>query len=1111
MKRLTLISALFVLALTACSGARQTSLEELRSGFEDPPREARTMVWWHWMNGNVTKEGIRKDLEWMDRVGIGGFHHFDVALSTPQTVDKRLVYMDEGWKEAFAYAVRLADSLGLEMTVASAPGWSATGGPWVEPRDAMKKLVWRTLTVEGGSHCSTLLPEPFSTTGAFQNAGVEGRGSASVAEYYEDIAVIAMPLPEDDLSMQEMGARLSSSGGDFVLSELCDDDLANSRLLPSGSDGQAWIMFEFPEARTIRAVSLSDGRGGGRSMGGNSTVWIESSDDGRNFTKVADLGLGGTALRTIGIPATTARYFRIVYKNPTPPGPSLFGPSPAMQAPEGTDISELILHSASMVNRSQDKSAFTAVAALDQWPNLPSDAESFCSPDSIIDISDKVDADGRLDWEVPEGRWKIWRFGYSLTGKQNHPAPPEATGLEVDKLDAEAWTRYFRTYLDMYKEASGGLIGKRGVQYVLNDSYEAEQENWTPAMFEEFLSRRGYDLHPWLPVLAGAVVGSPEQSDAFLRDWRKTIGELITANYELLTKIAVEEYGMLGRYTEAHEGGRVYPVDGMDVKRDAAVPMSAMWTAAPWLGRTPDGDYIRSGYMADCQESSSVANIYGQNIAAAESLTAWGNVQYSYSPQNLKAVADLELFCGINRFVIHESAHQPSDTYVPGYSLGGIGQWFNRHDSWAEQAGVWVGYMSRSCYMLQAGCNVADVLVYYGEDANITALYGSRQPSLPYGYRFDYLGPNALLDCIVAKNGRLSSSRSGTEYKLLWLERNTSTMSVEVLRKLLSLVENGAVICGSRPLRPFGLQDSREEFDSLVSRIWDSGRANVYENATIAEVLSENRFTPDLMAEHSEGIRYVHRNLGDIDIYWINKPSDKYLDTELSFRITGRKAQIWHPDDGRIEDASYRFENGRTVVNLSLVPDDAVFVVFAGEADPEGFTLPRPVRTVLATVEGPWELSFQQGRGAPESAVFDELKSWTESADFGIRYFSGVAEYTTSFHLGDFRGDAGEAGSPERLLLDLGKVGNLAEVYVNGEYCGTAWKEPFTVDVGGALSPGGNELRIRVANLWVNRLIGDEQPDCPEKITLTDARHYSADTPLLPAGLMGPVQVVLCR
>src|SRR5437868_10345826 len=146
--------------------------DALKQGFENPPNGARPRVWWHWMNGNITKEGIKLDLEWMHRVGLGGFQNFDAALSTPKLVDQRLVYMTPEWKDAFKYATTLADQLGLEEAIAGSPGWSESGGPWVKPNQAMKKLVWSQIRVEGGKPFIGTLPHPPTTTGPFQNLPV---------------------------------------------------------------------------------------------------------------------------------------------------------------------------------------------------------------------------------------------------------------------------------------------------------------------------------------------------------------------------------------------------------------------------------------------------------------------------------------------------------------------------------------------------------------------------------------------------------------------------------------------------------------------------------------------------------------------------------------------------------------------------------------------------------------------------------------------------------------------------------------------------------------------------------------------------------------------------
>ena len=551
---------------------------------------------------------------------------------------------------------------------------------------------------------------------------------------------------------------------------------------------------------------------------------------------------------------------------------------------------------------------------------------------------------------------------------------------------------------------------------------------------------------------------------------------------------------MLGRYTESHEGGRAYVGDGMDLKATAEVPMSAMWVTAPWVPIGPDGQPDMSVYDADDKESASVAHIYGQNIAAAESMTApgGGGKSYSYHPGNLKYVADRELSNGINRFVIHESAHQPDDVHVPGMSLGGIGQWFNRHDSWAPMADIWADYMSRSCFMLQAGKNVADILYYYGEDANITSLF-QRSPSIPIGYQWDYLNPDGLLHHISYDKGQLVST-GGTAYKVLWMDRNMEVMSMPVLKKIASLVQAGAWIGGVRPSRPASLNDDVTEFAALVADIWDSGRNNVVETKELADLLKAAGISEDVNIP--VGFKFLHRTLPGIEIYWVNKPAKDYQTTTLSFRVNGMKPMLWHPDNGLQEEVSYTQHDGRTDVRLNLVPDDAVFVVFSGKAENE-FISPAVVKKSETPLDGKWTIYFQEKRGAPTSAEFTTLGSYTDSTDEGIKYFSGIASFTKSF----------EVQQGEKTVLDLGRVADLAKVYVNGEYCGAAWKEPYLVDISKAVKLGSNSLEVKVANVWVNRLIGDEQPGAT-RIGWTDAQGFNGQEPLLPAGLLGPVKVI---
>ena len=306
-------------------------------------------------------------------------------------------------------------------------------------------------------------------------------------------------------------------------------------------------------------------------------------------------------------------------------------------------------------------------------------------------------------------------------------------------------------------------MGQHGIQYILSDSYEAEEMTWTPSLAEEFKARCGYDLFPWLPVLTGEIVRSSEESERFLFDWRGTIGELFAANYDRINDI-VKEYGMKGRYTESHENDRVFVGDGMDVKMTAAVPMSAFW-----IPGTGGGSTLEMA-QADIRESASVAHVYGQNIAAAESFTAAGlsGNAWSYYPGNLKFMADMALYSGVTRFVIHESAHQPSDAHKPGLGLMFFGQWFNRHDTWAPYARYWADYLARSCYMLQQGRYVADILWYYGEDTNIAGIYGHELPAIPEGYSFDFINPYGVKNLLSVKDGSIVTP-SGMEYKVLVL------------------------------------------------------------------------------------------------------------------------------------------------------------------------------------------------------------------------------------------------------------------------------------------------------------------------------------------------------
>ncbi len=1113
MKNLFVSTAAILLSIISFSQAKKNpSVDNLYNEFLTPSNAAMPRVWWHWMNGNITKDGIRKDLEWMHRVGIGGFQNFDAALATPQIVERRLTYMTPEWKDAFRFTTKLADSLHLEMAIAGSPGWSETGGPWVKPEDGMKKIVWTETRVKGGASNITL-QKPSGVTGPFQNI-VKSAGFGESAEggsnpfFYKDITVVAYKLPGADRSLSEAGAIVTSSGGRFTLAQLTDGDLAVTNLLPRDSTaGFGWIQFAFPQPQTIKAITMVGGGNPGIfGMGADpkDSRKLEVSDDGINFRFICIIPPGAVLQQTITIPATTSKYFRVTVKNPPPPvnfGAAFgLGDMGATKDPGGTEIAEIVLHTADRINMFEEKDAFAPVGDLDK--KITTTADDFVNTSDIIDVTSKLSANGILNWTAPAGEWKVVRFGYSLLGINNHPASPEATGLEVDKLDPGAVRNYFNNYLDQYKSATGGLMGsKGGLQFMVTDSWEAGAQNWTANLPAEFLKRRGYNIIPWLPVLTGQIVKSATASEQFLFDFRKTLSDMVSEyHYDGLTKILAER-GMK-RYSESHEDGRAIIADGMEVKRTAAIPMAALWTANPFINQND-----QTKYTADIRESASVAHIYGQNIVAAESLTALGigGAAWSYYPENLKPSADLELANGLNRFVIHCSPHQPVDDKIPGLGLGPFGQWYTRHETWAEQAKAWNAYLSRSSYMLQQGKFVADILYYYGEDNNITSLFRKGLPPIPEGYNFDFINADALINMLSVKDGILTTA-SGMSYRVLVLDSNAAKMSLPVLRKIGVLVKAGATVAGVKPTAAPGLADDRNEFNRLASEIWSSSNTKVTAGKSISDVLNSMNVIPDFeynKPQKNTKLLYVHRKTNDRDIYWVNNRTSNVEDLETAFRVNGKIPELWFAETGKKEPLSYSIAEGLTKVKLHMEPNDAFFIVFKDKAIKKAVELPAVKVKELQTISGEWNIDFQKDRGAPASVKVNELTSWTDNTDAGVKYFSGTGTYTKAI-----TAPADWFANDEELWLNLGDVKNLAEVIVNGKSFGILWKKPFRVDISGALKAGTNTMVIKVTNLWVNRLIGDLQPGVTNKITYTTMPFYQANSKLLPSGLLGPVKII---
>jgi alpha-L-rhamnosidase len=1083
--------------------------DPLEDGFKNPPASARPRVWWHWMNGNVTEEGIKLDLEWMKRIGIGGIQNFDAQLRTPQVVEKRLVYMTPEWKKAFRLAAQTADQLGLEMAIAASPGWSETGGPWVAPQDGMKKLVWSETTIAGGKPYRGKLAQIAAVTGPFQDMSAPAdplteihSGKGETPRLYRDTHVIAYRT-----EAPAAAPRFSVSSGTDSLAVLNDGRYSTAFAIPKGAaDKPAWVRADYTKPQVIRSASLAMPPAWLFGAGPYEPV-VEASADGTTFVEVARFPNKSSPQYTVSFAPVTAKAMRIMFRPssapfslPSPPAPGVdfsalggFGAG----APSAITVNEVAFSSAPRVHRFEEKAAFAMHP--DYYAIASPDAAGIAASD-VIDLTEKMAPDGTLDWTPPKGNWRVLRFGYSLTGKENHPATPEATGLEVDKFDAEAVKRYINTYLDTYVSAAGAdLVGKRGVRAVLNDSIEVGAANWTDRLVGEFKARRGYDPTLWMPALTGVIIGSASKTDAFLYDFRKTLAELIeTAHYATITT-ELHKRDLI-HYSEALESGRPSIGDDMAMRKTADIPMAAMWTY-------PKGDIgPQPSYWGDIRGAASVAHIYGQNLVAAESLTAAMSF-WSFAPRDLQPMIDMEFALGVNRPVIHTSVHQPLTDKMPGFSLWIFGQYFSRLETWGEMAKPWIDYISRNSYMLQQGRFAADVAYFYGEESPITALYDSKVPTdTPTTTGFDYVNADVVLNQL-SNDGRDLVAKSGARFRLIYLGGTSRKMTLPVLKRLDALVQGGATLVGAKPDGTPSLSDDPAAFAALANALWGgaTGKGRVLASTDVNAALKTLGIAPDFTHTNPASdttVMFVHRTTPDADIYYFTNRKDRTESVDLSFRMTGKIPELWDAATGASTGVGFDIKDGRTTIPMVLRPYQSGYIVFRKPAGGvTGTAKGNMVVKSLGDVSGPWSLSFQSGRRAPARVSLPQLIDWSKDKSPEIKYFSGIGTYRH-----DLVVPQSALGKGQALMLDLGDVHDVAEVLVNGKAAGTLWKAPYRLDISGVATTGKNTLEIRVANLWVNRLIGDAQPGA-KPITFTTLKTYTAGAPLRPSGLIGPVKL----
>ena len=733
----------------------------------------------------------------------------------------------------------------------------------------------------------------------------------------------------------------------------------------------------------------------------------------------------------------------------------------------------------------------------------------------IINLSAKMDKDGTLRWDVPKGEWQIIRFGHMATGAHVSTCSAGWGGRVLDYMNPKSLDAYWGRNIDPLFQAIGPMAGTT-MRYVHTDSWEGGGMNWTPGFDQAFKKNRGYDPLPWLAVMAGYVVDSRENSNAFLADFRKTIGDLVADHYGHLAKLA-GKYGMATHPESA--GPHAGPLDGLKNYGRSELMMSEFWSPSPHRPNPPDRFFVK--------QASSAAHTYGKRLVGAEAFTTigphWNDVPWSA----MKPSFDHEFCAGLNLLFNHTFTCSPKEMGIPGQEYF-AGTHFNPQVTWWDQAPAFIDYMKRCQYLAQQGDFVADVVYYYGDHIpNVARRKGDDPAGALGGYDYDVLSEELLLSSMSVKNGRLSLP-SGMEYRVLVLPDH-KVLSLGVLKKLDKLVRSGATVLGPKPVKAVSLEGGpkgKELFAKLAEGLWGQptdkkgirkiGKGRVVWGMAARDLLGADGVASDVTfhgVDKVSGMDWIHYRIGERDVYFVAELDGKARCVNAIFRVDGWIPELWDAVDGSIRQANtFKFVNGRTHVPLKFDPYDSVFVVFrkkTASGRNDGPNL--PTWENKQAIEGPWDVTFDAKWGGPKDPVrFDTLTDWADHSDDEIKYYSGKAVYRTTFNIAN-----DPAGKP--LAIELGQVKDIgiAGVKLNGIDLGVVWQSPFRVDISKAIKAGENKLEVMVVNSWRNRLIGDNKLPEDQRLTRTNIKVLDRTVSrrrtkweLEESGLLGPVRIM---
>lgn len=1067
-------------------GTQPHRIDDLQQHFRHPSGEARPFTLWYWMYGALSTEALTADLEAMKAVGLGGAYmvHIKSPGQGPEYPNPSPQLTPEWWDKV-KHVVNEADRLDLKLGLHICDGFALAGGPWISPEESMQKIVFTDTIAPGGGITRMLLRRPETNMG-----------------YYKDIAILAYPLPQG-ISPDAGGEKdpvithsseVTLSGG-FYRANATDIDLqANG----------AWIQYEYPEPFTCRSIEIEKVTNNYQSQ----NLTVMASDDGVNFRLVKRLVPARQGWQdydfnnTHAIPPTTARYFRF-YWNPEGSDPGSEDMNDAKWKPN-LKIGKIHLRTEPRLNQWEGKAGYVWRVSPETTASELGDLDCIRKED-IIDLTRFV-TDDILTARLPKGSmWKILRIGHTTTGHTNATGGA-GKGLECDKFAPEAVQKQVDNWFGAIYNSIDREVARRTLKYFYIDSWECGSQNWSKNFAAEFKARRGYDLMPYLPLLAGIPVESRERSEAVLRDVRTTIGELTTDVFYSVMAQAARKYDC--EFT-AESIAPVMVADGMMHYRTVDLPMGEFWYNSPTHDKLND--------VLDAVHS---AHIYGKNIIQAEGFTQIRGT-WNEHPGMLKTMLDRNYSFGVNRLNFHVYIHNPFMDRQPGMTLDGIGFFFQRDQTWwPNGAKAFVDYAARCQALLQYGHPVVDIGVFTGEEMPRRAILPERLvPSLP-----------GLFGTERVEREQRRLANAGLPVRRIVGVSQSANMTVaedwvNPLRGYaydsfnVDVLLNHATVCDGRMVLPGGASyrvvvlplphpmnpDDRPLSDAVSAKIEELRRGGViiptlpYQH----EDFSGEQLERDVVVPQQ--IAWVHRSGPDAEIYFIANQQAEQVTFEASLRCDEGRPELWNPVTGTITAPPHWSRgNGRTVLSLELNANESVFVVFPKgdherSVDPSqsnaGKAIPLKVKA--------WTVDFPAiGQRVSKKKLFD----WSKEQDERIKYYSGTATYTATL---DVKVDADS--EQQRIYLDLGHVENVATVRINGVDCGTIWTAPHRVDVTHALKRGKNKVEIEVSNTWANALNGADNGKPPFEGIWTNGKYRREDKSLLPAGLLGPISLVVTK